>query len=101
MDKLRAAQAEEVQTSLRAARLQRTRDRWEAWVAWWKRRAKELAVAAKVSAALAAILGSWKAVALLHARDVGPPEQQSGGSERMATDRVEHSPRTGTPNPKD
>lgn len=100
-DKLHAAQAEEVDTSRRAERLQRNRDRWERWVAFWKRRAKELAVAAKVSAAVAAILASLKAAVLMRARDVGPAEQQVGGSEKMATDRVEHSPRPETPKPKD
>jgi len=92
-DPLYQAQAEEVDTAKRAERLQRARDAWAAWVAWWKRRARELAVAAKVSAAVAAIAGSWKAIGLMRARDVGPAQAQVGGSERMATDRVDELPK--------
>lgn len=73
----------------RGKRWRRVRDAWGAWVAFWRHRARELAVAAKVAASVTAIVGSIKAVLLMHARDVGRPEQQAGGSERMAVDRVD------------
>jgi hypothetical protein len=63
--------------------------RWYRWSRWWARRAKELKTAAAISAALTAIAGSYKAVRLMFARNVGAAEQQIGGSERTAMDRVD------------
>jgi hypothetical protein len=94
-DALSEAQAAEVDTARRAERLQRARDAWAAWSAWWKRRARELAVAAKISAAAAGIVGSWKVILLMRARNIGRAEMQSGGSERMAADRVDKPPQGG------
>ncbi len=73
----------------RRKRWRRVRDAWGAWVSWWKRRARELAVAAKVAASVTAILASIKAVLLMRARDVGRPELPANGVASTAVDRVD------------
>lgn len=74
----------------RGKRWRRARDAWGAWVGFWRRRARELTVAAKCAAAAATIAASIKAILLMRSRDVGRPDLPPGNDmATLATDRVE------------
>ena len=64
-----------------------------AWLRKWAKRAKLVAeIAGLVGAVFGAAAKAWL---LMHARDVGRAVQQTGGSERMAGDRVDKPPTAG------
>lgn len=85
LSKLKAAERAELRRQAKVERRARWRGRWARWVAFWKRRGRELSIAGGVVGALATLkpvlipvarqvvrFGVW-ARAMYRAGDIGPP----------------------------
>lgn len=99
LDLVKQAERAELRALRKAARRERHRERWAAWVAFWERAAKHLKVAATVITSLGVIGGFvWRAVVFYRSRDVGAVLPAPTGAQTTALDFVtKHPPDGGQP----